>query len=227
MGTTILAGVRASAPRFWNQGKAAAGWHYHRHLSLCSAVLESRQSGRCDKWSCGREPLLRGFGIKAKPAGAEPTTVVGASAPRFWNQGKAVSLGSSSRLRSLCSAVLESRQSKRSSRSSLEPEPLLRGFGIKAKPGRSTHQGGARASAPRFWNQGKATSRQHARQLRSLCSAVLESRQSRTAARSVSVKEPLLRGFGIKAKPTQEYTELKKGASAPRFWNQGKAHGIV
>ena len=225
-----LAGAGASAPRFWNQGKARDQGGAARILSLCSAVLESRQSEHGHPRWRRQEPLLRGFGIKAKQSSLPPPTrtrasaprfwnqgkadvadereVVRASAPRFWNQGKAQGRSSCAFVVSLCSAVLESRQSFTGRGGGASREPLLRGFGIKAKQRPRTDPARRRASAPRFWNQGKAGRPRPRRRHPSLCSAVLESRQSRASSESSTSTEPLLRGFGIKAKQ-----DLPEGAS--------------
>ena len=81
----------------------------------------------------------------------------------------------------------------------------------------------ARASAPRFWNQGKAWAKLNRDLFKSLCSAVLESRQSMARVQFRGPTEPLLRGFGIKAKLQFATLKRQPRASAPRFWNQGKA----
>ena len=214
---------RASAPRFWNQGKAFPFSALLRKASLCSAVLESRQSVEILFEPGPSEPLLRGFGIKAKPAWRVPGGGARASAPRFWNQGKAAIRRLACGRPSLCSAVLESRQSVCVIELGALWEPLLRGFGIKAKHRRPDPARGRRASAPRFWNQGKAPTAADVAGGVSLCSAVLESRQSIKAASRRMRKEPLLRGFGIKAKRVNRCRKIRIGASAPRFWNQGKA----
>ena len=191
------------------------------------------------------EPLLRGFGIKAKRQEDGGDLALGASAPRFWNQGKAPANSHRSTAMSLCSAVLESRQSCAPPSTRTSREPLLRGFGIKAKRWSKPRRGPLRASAPRFWNQGKAITTVSDAFDASLCSAVLESRQSSACVRPAAAREPLLRGFGIKAKPVGRRPSsivepLLRGfgikakltstsapnpvrASAPRFWNQGKA----
>ena len=194
-----------------------------RKASLCSAVLESRQSAWAPRSLRASEPLLRGFGIKAKQRGKKADVRIGASAPRFWNQGKARSPPSIRQRPSLCSAVLESRQSSFHDAPTASREPLLRGFGIKAKQAALVSQICFGASAPRFWNQGKAWLVCNSAVRRSLCSAVLESRQSYYRHTMRRLGEPLLRGFGIKAKPPPATSAGGGRASAPRFWNQGKA----
>ena len=57
---------RCSAPRIWNQGKAASHGGFTTARMLRSANLESRQSAALISAASDRDAPLREFGIKAK-----------------------------------------------------------------------------------------------------------------------------------------------------------------
>ena len=145
----------------------------------------------------------------------------------------------------LRSANLESRQSGAPEKIDSATDAPLREFGIKAKLHPRAVAGHRRCSAPRIWNQGKATMTRLPPVASMLRSANLESRQSSGGGRNGSGSDAPLREFGIKAKrrsgrlehrgdaPLREFgikAKLKTstadgsaGCSAPRIWNQGKA----
>ena len=235
----------ASAPRNWNQGKAAPTRGTPPPVSFRSAKLESRQSSIRQNPLRRYELPLREIGIKAKRARGRSDRARRASAPRNWNQGKAYLADGSWAETSFRSAKLESRQSTSQGDTTVTFELPLREIGIKAKPrgiGGVLHRG---ASAPRNWNQGKATATWWRIWKKSFRSAKLESRQSRTANVSAGVSsfrsaklesrqsrtkldltasgELPLREIGIKAKLRTGNRDQPPRASAPRNWNQGKA----
>ena len=123
----------------------------------------------------------------------------------------------------LRSANLESRQSWDDTNNNSTADAPLREFGIKAKHPRNVGLSHRRCSAPRIWNQGKASGERRSRSSRMLRSANLESRQSKRRATEPEFKDAPLREFGIKAKHVARTDARKQGCSAPRIWNQGKA----
>ena len=130
------AGRRCSAPRIWNQGKAAdAAWRSATSM-LRSANLESRQSARHPASPTIVDAPLREFGIKAKLRAPREVRRGGCSAPRIWNQGKAARACGAAPRPMLRSANLESRQSTNTNQPGCLRDAPLREFGIKAKHGR-------------------------------------------------------------------------------------------
>ena len=118
---------------------------------------------------------------------------------------------------------LESRQSTRSSAVMAETDAPRPGFGIKAKQDGGTLVFNGRCSAPRIWNQGKA-SRRHCFSRRSMLRAPdLESRQSASGGGQQKWYDAPRPGFGIKAKLHRRLHHRASRCSAPRIWNQGKA----
>ena len=241
----LLPRLRCSAPRIWNQGKAVRDGLRRRHQMLRSANLESRQSislraapfdqmlrsanlesrqsGEQLHLTSAEDAPLREFGIKAKLASVKLLPRRRCSAPRIWNQGKAETTYATKEFAMLRSANLESRQSQVIDAQSAEIDAPLREFGIKAKPVDGARIQEGRCSAPRIWNQGKASTRTVRLFGSMLRSANLESRQSIGDRRAVRSVDAPLREFGIKAKPRGELHKLEEGCSAPRIWNQGKA----
>ena len=122
-----------SAPRIWNQGKARRTVGPLLVKMLRSANLESRQSLKQGDEVVGEDAPLREFGIKAKPSDRRQGPATGCSAPRIWNQGKALRMVSQSRPAMLRSANLESRQSTELDDALSTGDAPLREFGIKAK----------------------------------------------------------------------------------------------
>jgi hypothetical protein len=122
-----------SAPRIWNQGKASGPGFRIADSMLCAPDLESRQSCPSSNTFMMSDALRPGFGIKAKhrrPCKAEPPRC---SAPRIWNQGKALNPVTPGKYRMLCAPDLESRQSGTLQRLGGRRDALRPGFGIKAK----------------------------------------------------------------------------------------------
>ena len=126
----------------------------------------------------------------------------------------------------LRSANLESRQSELADPTLKYKDAPLREFGIKAKPQPLTHIRWSGCSAPRIWNQGKACGRCGRRRASMLRSANLESRQSIGRLKDATADDAPLREFGIKAKRGPAVCAPRRGCSAPRIWNQGKASPI-
>ena len=83
-------GLRCSAPRIWNQGKAPRERSGGSRSMLRSANLESRQSATPCLAPKYADAPLREFGIKAKHRANPRAGSSGCSAPRIWNQGKAM-----------------------------------------------------------------------------------------------------------------------------------------
>mgnify|MGYP000874902027 CR=1 FL=1 len=214
---------RCSAPRIWNQGKAVLASCESQLVMLRSANLESRQSRAGEFRPTPYDAPLREFGIKAKHAGRCWGVGRGCSAPRIWNQGKAKVCVGKSRRRMLRSANLESRQSGNQANQLAADDAPLREFGIKAKPSATECAGASRCSAPRIWNQGKATVEDKELRIGMLRSANLESRQSVGGSLDYANWDAPLREFGIKAKHWAVGAKIEVGCSAPRIWNQGKA----
>ena len=167
---------------------------------------------------------LREIGIKAKHGAAQTRARTRASAPRNWNQGKAFIVVGFLAYTSFRSAKLESRQSQNRPLFLRGDELPLREIGIKAKPSPRSPASSRRASAPRNWNQGKAATMPSILNVLSFRSAKLESRQSKLEGDWKDELELPLREIGIKAKLAPPAASSDLGASAPRNWNQGKAH---
>ena len=102
-------------------------------LMLRSANLESRQSGGEEHVEFVGDAPLREFGIKAKLRVREGRCAHRCSAPRIWNQGKALTKHTTFFPRMLRSANLESRQSPSEEIAFAVSDAPLREFGIKAK----------------------------------------------------------------------------------------------
>src|SRR5512133_2368030 len=124
---------RWSAPRNWNQGKADEASSDRRVVMVCPSELESRQSRATHATTTHGDGLPLGIGIKAKHRCAAPHESSGWSAPRNWNQGKAVPMLRRSRPWMVCPSELESRQSGSSTRPAGRKDGLPLGIGIKAK----------------------------------------------------------------------------------------------
>ena len=133
-------GAGCSAPRIWNQGKAATPSTARRRRMLRSANLESRQSVPGVGTVIAPDAPLREFGIKAKREGRPRSRRGGCSAPRIWNQGKARRTASLPSRRMLRSANLESRQSQGQQVVGDVIDAPLREFGIKAKHADTEHR---------------------------------------------------------------------------------------
>ncbi len=123
----------------------------------------------------------------------------------------------------LCASELESRQSEHALPGPQFIDALRLGIGIKAKLGDVVAAVADRCSAPRNWNQGKATRSEPRRRPVMLCASELESRQSRRLWPSPMPRDALRLGIGIKAKRACATGAVIHRCSAPRNWNQGKA----
>ncbi len=212
-----------SAPRNWNQGKAEAGSVSVAQTSVRPSELESRQS-KCPRYFTKADecPPL-GIGIKAKRTEPKVTQAPRVSAPRNWNQGKASKAMTIELIASVRPSELESRQSGQSPAAYAAPECPPLGIGIKAKRKSAANSGTPRVSAPRNWNQGKASANQSTTAQRSVRPSELESRQSGGMEGNGKGMECPPLGIGIKAKRQPARRPRRGRVSAPRNWNQGKA----
>ncbi len=192
---------RVSAPRNWNQGKAAISIAIDTDLSQRPPELESRQSRERPRPSCSWESAPPGIGIKAKPWNLVAAHLARVSAPRNWNQGKARAEGGRAIRPSQRPPELESRQSKRCRCRFVCLESAPPGIGIKAKLERGNVGEPRGVSAPRNWNQGKAGLATVRPPTPSQRPPELESRQSGTTLGVRSRRESAPPGIRIKAKP--------------------------